>query len=1057
MLKFRNRTKGQIRKGSIQVMIVLFAILAATAVSARVDLSFEPVEAFTVYPAHYPTGAGWSDIDQNGWLDLVLGNGIDVTFSPNMVYFNHDGRLDDAAGWISEDAMPTGNICVGDINNDGYPDLAVSNLGQSPSFTRLPQGYYINNGEDGFSEINLLTPDANSFSCAMGDPDGDGDLDLVFAEGNHASNTMLTSKLYFNNGGVIDSVPGWETDDRYFGVDVAFVDIDLDGDLDLGLGGRNMGVAVYYNNNGVLETSPSWHSFSIIGGRQIAFGDVDGDGYPDLAAAGIGQGYFVFKNYGGTLEMTPSWSCPHYPEPSAVAWADADGDGDLDLAGGGWNSHLGVFENVDGTLGDSYAWKFGHDGSDGDYNLQQLAWGDFDEDGLIDTSESFAGDSSRKLFYLSHKPIHEIYCITIDGEPLALSQYCHDPAEGWISLATPPLSGETLNIEYAYSNDLDLVANTTARVLIFENYGDFVDPLENAEILLLMGQHYGANICIEDGSTNILDNFERHGWNLTITGNQSSIQPCSYFAGIGGATIDVDYLVSDITDVSTYDALVILPCSDSYESEITDPDVLDLVGNAVDSGLVVAAWCPGTRVLAAADVISGKNVTGKADFSDEYTAAGATFTGITPPVTDGNIVTIVRGNFYRNEGCRAIYDALYLHSYPVFDIDSAYFVDDNGDGFYDSGERARFYFYLENAGVGVSDVIVSMTCNNPDVSFITPSITVPYAEGNGAVVDNLSLPIEYIVPEVEAARYDSFFVTIETEYGKFGEVYAFEQESGRAAVLVVDDDRGADYENIYYDDLHALDIPCHLWDKNSKGAPDYETLGEYHLVCWFTGDSAADYLQAEDIAAMRDYLDGGGNLFLTGQGLASELHQEDSAFLTDYLHCTYYGPSTFSTTRLGVSGGVVGDDLDIKLGGGSDQAESLAQAITASGGAQYEFSFYINSSHKCGVSYSGTHRSIFFTFGYESISNNYSGYATRDTVLSRILSFSPEFTCGDADNSTIVNLLDIIYIINYLYRDGPAPDSPGSADVNGDGSLNILDATYLINYLYKGGPEPDCP
>ena len=87
---------------------------------------------------------------------------------------------------------------------------------------------------------------------------------------------------YRVEGGEIDSIPDWQTDELFFGVDIVFVDIDLDGDLDLALGGRNMGIAIFYNNDGVIETTPSWHTYEIIGGRQIAFADVDGDGYDEV-------------------------------------------------------------------------------------------------------------------------------------------------------------------------------------------------------------------------------------------------------------------------------------------------------------------------------------------------------------------------------------------------------------------------------------------------------------------------------------------------------------------------------------------------------------------------------------------------------------------------------------------------------------------------------------------------------------------------------------------------------------------------------------------------------
>ncbi len=67
------------------------------------------------------------------------------------------------------------------------------------------------------------------------------------------------------------------------------------------------------------------------------------------------------------------------------------------------------------------------------------------------------------------------------------------------------------------------------------------------------------------------------------------------------------------------------------------------------------------------------------------------------------------------------------------------------------------------------------------------------------------------------------------------------------------------------------------------------------------------------------------------------------------------------------------------------------------------------------------------------------------------------FVCGDANNDGNMNILDIVYIINYKYKGGPEPVYFNSADVNSDGFINILDIVYLINNIYKSGPAPDCP
>ncbi len=64
---------------------------------------------------------------------------------------------------------------------------------------------------------------------------------------------------------------------------------------------------------------------------------------------------------------------------------------------------------------------------------------------------------------------------------------------------------------------------------------------------------------------------------------------------------------------------------------------------------------------------------------------------------------------------------------------------------------------------------------------------------------------------------------------------------------------------------------------------------------------------------------------------------------------------------------------------------------------------------------------------------------------------------GDVNNNGSVNLLDVTFLINFLYKSGAQPPCRQQADVNGNGVVNLLDITYLINFLYKSGPAPKCP
>jgi len=68
-----------------------------------------------------------------------------------------------------------------------------------------------------------------------------------------------------------------------------------------------------------------------------------------------------------------------------------------------------------------------------------------------------------------------------------------------------------------------------------------------------------------------------------------------------------------------------------------------------------------------------------------------------------------------------------------------------------------------------------------------------------------------------------------------------------------------------------------------------------------------------------------------------------------------------------------------------------------------------------------------------------------------------DYICGDVEEDDDIDLLDVVFLINYLYNDGPEPATIEACDINNSGDINILDITGLINYLYKGGPEPACP
>jgi hypothetical protein len=161
--------------------------------------------------AHYTLSVALGDVDGDGDLDLVTGNGLQA----NRLYLN-DGTATPFSGVagsdVSSDADDTTSVALGDVDGDGDLDLVAGNCGQA---NRL----YLNDGtDDPFSGVtgSSITADSHAtLSVALGDVDGDGDLDLV------AGNGLQANRLYLNDGtatpfsGVTGSDVSSDTDDTW--------------------------------------------------------------------------------------------------------------------------------------------------------------------------------------------------------------------------------------------------------------------------------------------------------------------------------------------------------------------------------------------------------------------------------------------------------------------------------------------------------------------------------------------------------------------------------------------------------------------------------------------------------------------------------------------------------------------------------------------------------------------------------------------------------------------------------------------------------------------------
>lgn len=85
----------------------------------------------------------------------------------------------------------------------------------------------------------------------------------------------------------------------------------------------------------------------------------------------------------------------------------------------------------------------------------------------------------------------------------------------------------------------------------------------------------------------------------------------------------------------------------------------------------------------------------------------------------------------------------------------------------------------------------------------------------------------------------------------------------------------------------------------------------------------------------------------------------------------------------------------------------------------------------------------------DDINPDYAGLLGSGLVnVSVAVSLTDSIASGDANGDGIIDLLDILFIIDFIYRAGPSPEPTSLADVNGDGLINLIDILLLIGNLY---------
>ena len=418
-------------------------------------------------------GAAWLDYNRDGYLDLFLVQG--GTFPPNpndipaaptsRLYRNQgDGTFVDVTAEVGLATPGYGQgVTVGDYDNDGYPDLFVTNFNGGRLYHNEPDGKGGRRFRDVTQEAGLVL-DGWCTSCAFGDVYGNGHLDLFVCRylalnpsdypncgekgpagsirtacgPKHFAGTR--SFLFRNNGNGtftdVSEATGVEPDGKALGV--VILDLDGDGRADIFVGNdevlnhhyKNLGSG-RFQSVGLRCGTGTTYQGRTMGSMGIEVGDMTGSGLPDLfVTTYIHESTVLFRNRGNGLFTDVSQGAGMFAATwNKVGWGtallDPDHDGNLDLFVANGHTHRNAADLLPGENGrpQEYAQTAQLFVGDGKGQFRDVSrWAgpyfqvphvgrgvamcDYDNDGRMDLAVTHVGDTPALLRNVTQVPHH---------------------------------------------------------------------------------------------------------------------------------------------------------------------------------------------------------------------------------------------------------------------------------------------------------------------------------------------------------------------------------------------------------------------------------------------------------------------------------------------------------------------------------------------------------------------------------------------------------------------------------------------------------------------------
>jgi len=396
-------------------------------------------------------------------------------------------------------------------------------------------------------------------------------------------------------------------------------------------------------------------------------------------------------------------------------------------------------------------------------------------------------------------------------------------------------------------------------------------------------------------------------------------------------------------------------------------------------------------------------------------------------------------------------------SRPYIVNDSVRFDDSlgNKDGNLDPGETIRVYLTARNLMRTGYNARAQLVTSNPDVNITTNDVSFD-ATFDAVPGNNNSTPIIFTLSDSVETTLDSFFLTIycDSTIGgipgvgqNYSETFGLEIALGTPQILIVDDDRLGTSDVIVKDVFSRNRIATNVWHINLQGTPTINDIQKYPIVFWITGDSAANVINAAEIAVMKSYMDLGNNIFLSSMSGIRDMQILDSTFLANYFKATYTGQTSSFDAR-GVPGSTLGNNSRYRpnlVAPFNHQRQTMAPVAAG----EYFLSHTDEPLTSCGISYSGSYKSVLLSFPFEAIQDNVGGnFKSKDTLMNRVLNFFADISTGIGDEP--FSNLPESFQLNQNYPNPFNPSTTISYTIHSRGTSKNPNRTVLEIYNLLG-------